>query len=137
MKIQEVLKKQLSTKEKARNIKQIKSSIIKWNTRKYRNYSNESTVSKFVTRKWIELNGLSGGQYSAKKNVSFKTPILRSDLCDYSDAYIVVKGRITVEGTNPVNRRNKKLTFKNVGPFRSCISKIIKTFMDNAEDPDV
>ena len=57
---------------------------------------NDSSVSKFVTRKWIEVNDLSSGQYSANKNIRFKTSMLRSDLCDYSDAYIVVNGRITV-----------------------------------------
>ena len=47
--------------------------------------------------------------------------MLRSDLCDYSDTYIVVKGRRTVKGTNNANRRNKMLAFKNNAPFRSCI----------------
>ena len=63
--------------------------------------------------------------------------MLRSHLCDYSDAFIVVKGRVSVRGTNDNNRRNKKLTFKNNAPFRSCISKINNTFMDNAEDLDI
>ena len=63
--------------------------------------------------------------------------MLRSDLCHYSDAYIVVKGRISVRGTNDANKRNKKLTFKNNAPFRSCISKINNTFIDNAEDLDI
>ena len=60
--------------------------------------------------------------------------MLRSDLCDYNDAYIVVKRRISVGGTNDANKRNRKLTFKNNAPFRSCISKISNTFIDNAED---
>ena len=63
--------------------------------------------------------------------------MLRSDLWNYSDPYIVVKKRATVEGTNPVNRRNKKLTFKNITPFSSCISKINNTFIDNVEDLDI
>ena len=63
--------------------------------------------------------------------------MLRSDLCDYSDRYIVAKGRIRVRGTNPANRINKKLVFKNNGLFRSCISKINNTFIDNAEDLDI
>ena len=54
---------------------------------------NDSTVSKFV-KKWIEVNYLSSGQYSVNKNIRFKTSMLRSHLCDYSDAYIVVKGTI-------------------------------------------
>ena len=52
-----------------------------------------------MTRKWSEVNDLSGGQYSANKNIRFQTAMQRSDLCDYSDAFIVVKGRITVDGT--------------------------------------
>ena len=71
------------------------------------------------------------------KNIRFRTPMLRSDLCDYSDAYIVVKGITSTKGTNNVNRRNKKLTFKNNALFRSCISKINNTFIDNAEDLDI
>ena len=98
---------------------------------------NNSTVSKFVTRKWIEANDLSDGQYSVNENIRFKTPMLRSDFCHCNDTYIVVKNTITVEGTNPVNRGNKKLTFKNIEPFRSCKSKINKTFIDNAEDLDI
>ena len=63
--------------------------------------------------------------------------MLRSDLCDYSDAHIVVKGRISVRGTNDANKINKKLTFKNNVSFRSCISKINNTFVDLAEDLDI
>ena len=60
--------------------------------------------------------------------------MLRPDLCDYSDTYIVVKRRISITGADNVNRRNKKLTFTSNAPFRSCISKINNTFKDNAED---
>ena len=56
---------------------------------------NDSTVSKFVTRTWIEVNDWSGGQYSLNKNIRFKTSTPRSNFSDYSNAYIVVKGRIT------------------------------------------
>ena len=49
---------------------------------------NDSNVSKFVTRKWIEVNDLSGDQYSVNKNIRFKTPVLRSVLFDYSDALL-------------------------------------------------
>ena len=72
----------------------------------------DSTVSKVVTKKWVEVNDLSSGQYSVNKSIRFKTSMLRSDLCDYSDAYIVVKGKVSVTGNNAANRRNKKLTFK-------------------------
>ena len=48
--------------------------------------------------------------------------MLWSDLCDYSDVYIVVKETTTVENTNDASKRNKKLTLKNIAPFSSCIS---------------
>ena len=60
--------------------------------------------------------------------------MLGTHLCDYSDAYIVVKEIISVTDTNGTNRRNKKLIFKNNAPFRSSITKINNTFVDNAED---
>lgn len=63
-----------------------------------------------------------------------ETLILRSDLCDYRDAYIVAKGVITVYGTAEVNKRNKKLALRNSAAFRSGISKINNTFIRNAED---
>ena len=62
--------------------------------------------------------------------------MLRSDLCDFSDAYIVVKGDIIV--TSPNNaKRNKAVAFKINAPFISCISKINGIKIDNAEDLDV
>ena len=94
----------------------------------------DSSVSKFVTRKWTEVNDLSSGQYSVNKNIRFKNPKLRPDLYDYYDEYIVLKGKITVSGTDNGIRRNTKLVFKNNIPFRSYISKINNTFIDNAED---
>ena len=91
-----------------------------------------------MSKNWIKVNDVSGGQYSSIKNIKFKIPpMLRSDLCDYSDTYIVVKGRISVTGTNNATRRNKKLTFKNNAPFRSSITKINNTFIDNADDLDI
>ena len=63
--------------------------------------------------------------------------MLRSDLCHYSDVYIVVKGRISIKGTNDANKKNKKLTFKNNVPFSSSISKINNTSVDNAEDLNI
>ena len=90
-----------------------------------------------MTRKWIEVNDFSGDQYSVNKNIRSKTPMLRSVLCDYSDAYIVVKGTVTVEVNGLNNRASKKLAFKNNVLFRSCISKINNKFIDNVEDLDI
>ena len=59
---------------------------------------NESEqLSKFVTRQYVKVNSLSN-TYNENKPIRFKTPMLRSILCDYSDAYILVKGTVTVNG---------------------------------------
>ena len=63
--------------------------------------------------------------------------MLRSDLRDFNDAYIVVKGYITLEGDNDANKQNKNLVFKNNAPFINCISKTNGVKIDNAEDLDV
>ena len=66
-------------------------------------------VPRFITKKWIEVSYQSGGAYNTKKQIRFKTPMLRFDLCDYNDAYIVVKGIIAVRAKDGVkNIRDKK-----------------------------
>ena len=100
---------------------------------------NDSTVSKFVTKKWTEASDLSSSQYSVKKNMRFKTSKLRSDLCDYSNAYIFVNGTIDLLATN-ANKNDKvqkNVAFKINAPFRSWISKINSTLMYNAESIDI
>ena len=94
-------------------------------------------VPKFITKKWIEVQSQSGNTYNTSKAIRFKTSILRSDLCDYSDAYVWVKGIITV--TNPNNNANfdKRLTLKNNALFISCVSKINGELVENAEDLDI
>ena len=76
-------------------------------------------------------------RYKPGKQITFKKSMLQSDLCDYSDAYIVVKGNITVEGANNRDRKNRSLTFKNNGPFISCISKINGALIENSKHLDV
>ena len=80
-------------------------------------------VPKCITKKWVEVYDQSNKIYSTNKQIRFKTPMLQSDLCDYSDAYIALKGVITVDDLNDENY-DKKLAFKNNAPFISCISKI-------------
>ena len=94
-------------------------------------------VSRFITKIWIEFHDQSGETYDTNKQIRFKTSILRSDLCDYSDAYIAVKGDITVEGENKRDKKNRPLTFKNNAPFISCISRINSVLTENAEDLDI
>ena len=98
--------------------------------------SDDKDLPRYVTKKWIEVYDQSEKNYNPNKEIRIKTPMLRSDLCDFSDAYIVVKGDITV--TNPNNaKRNKAVAFKNNAPFINCISKINGIKTDNAEDLDV
>ena len=74
-------------------------------------------VPRFITKKLIEVQSQSGSTYNTSKPIRFKTLMLRSDLYDYSDAYVWVKGTITV--TNPNNNANfdRRLTVKNNAPF--------------------
>ena len=68
-------------------------------------------VPRFITKEWIEVHDQSGEIYNTNKQTRFKTYMLRSDLCDYSDAYINVKGRSTVSATDGANNiRDKKKT---------------------------
>ena len=89
----------------------------------------------------MEINDDARGTYSPNKQIKFKTSMLRSSLCDYSDAYILVKGNITVNNTAAdgaaANNTNKKVIFKNCAPFTNCISKINNTQIDNAEYIDI
>ena len=62
--------------------------------------SDDKDLPRFVTKKWIEVYDQSGGNYNVNKEIRIKTSMLRSDLCDYSDAYIVIKGTITADKKN-------------------------------------
>ena len=97
--------------------------------------------SKFRTRNWVEINDEARGTYSPNKQIKFKTSMLRSSLCDYGDAYILVKGNITVNNTTAAgaaaNNTNKKVIFKNCVPFTNCISKINNAEIDNAQYIDI
>ena len=105
--------------------------------------TTSDNVPRFITKKSVEVHDLSGSaedRYKPSKQIRFKTSMLRSDLCDFSDAYIVVKGTITLTKTNAggiINIRNRFLAFKNKAPFTNCISKISNILIDNAEDLDV
>ena len=87
-----------------------------------------SKSSKFKTGNWVEINDEARGTCSPNKHLKFKASMLKSSLCGYSDAYILVKGNVTVNNTAAAgadaNNTNKKVIFKNYGPFTNCISKI-------------
>ena len=105
---------------------------------------NESEkLSKFVTREYVRVNSLSN-TYNENKSIRFKTSMLRSNLCDYSDAYILVKGTITVtapgvnNGANNIrDKRNRPLILKNNAPFVSCITRINGELIEDADDLDI
>ena len=97
-------------------------------------------LPKFVTKKWIEVSDQSRNSYDDKKLIRFTTSMLRSDLCDFSDAYVLVKGTITVTapaGANIRDKKDKPLVLKNNAPFILCISKINGELVENAEDLDI
>ena len=97
--------------------------------------------SKFRTRNLVEINDESRGAYNVNSQIKFKTTMLKSSLCDHSDAYILVKGTISVNNTAAqgaaANNTNKKVIFKNCAPFTNCISEINNTQIDNAKDIDI
>ena len=99
--------------------------------------SPHDEVPRFITKKWIEVQSQSGNTYNTSKSITFKTSMLRSDLCDYSDAYVRVKGTITVTNPNSNVNIDRRLTLKNNAPLISCISKINGELVENAEDLDI
>ena len=97
--------------------------------------------SKFRTKNWNEINDESRGAYNVNSQIKFNTTMLKSSLCDYSDAYILVKGTISVNNTAAqgaaANNDDLKVIFKNCAPFTNCISEINNTQIDSAKDIDI
>ena len=99
--------------------------------------NTSDNLPKIRTRNWVEINDESRGNY-ANSDIRFKTTMLRSNLCDYADSYILVKGTITITGAGDdaaarqADERNKGVTFKNCAPFTKCISRI-----NNPHDIDI
>ena len=88
--------------------------------------------SKFRTRNWVEMNHESQGKYDSS-SIKFKNSRIRSNLYDYSDAYILVSGTIIITGAEDddnakrTDERNKGVIFKYCAPFTNCISSINNT----------
>ena len=98
-------------------------------------------LSKFVTREYVRVNSLLD-TYNENKSIRFKTPMLRSNLCDYSDAYNLVNSTITVNGVvngaeNEILKNNRPLILKNNAPFVLCMTKINNEFIEDADDLDI
>ena len=95
---------------------------------------------KFRTKNWVEINDESKKSYNSVSYIKFKTTMLRSNLNDYADAYIPIKGTITItaagdnDAAKQLSERNKNVIFKNCAPFNKCISR---TEIDNVQDIDI
>ena len=104
--------------------------------------NTSDNLSKFRTRNWVEINDDSRGTYT-NADIKFKSTMLKSNLCDYADGYIFVKGTITITGAGDnaaarqADERDKGVTFKNRAPFTKCISRINNTDIDHAPDIDI
>ena len=104
--------------------------------------SASNQPSKFRRRNWVEINDESRGTCTGN-SIKFKTTMLRSNLCNYVDAYILVNGTITITGAGAdaaarqADERDKGVTSKNCTPFIKCISRINNTETDNAKYIDI
>ena len=98
---------------------------------------NESeNLAKFITRQYVKDNSLSN-TYDENKSIRFKTPMLRSDLCGYADAYVLIEGIIRVAGDAPGDRQDRPVILKNNAPFIFCITRINGELIEDADDLDV
>ena len=97
---------------------------IKMETQKIVNLLNDTNneSSKFSTRKWYVINDQNNTEYGEENgnnsSIKFETKVIKSSLCDYSDACILVTGDITATGGN----KNTKVAFKNCAPFTRCVN---------------
>ena len=94
-------------------------------------YNTPNQLSKSRAKNWIKINDQSKGVYNVNNVIRLKTTMLKSIVCDYKDAYIIVKGRITITGAEAdatarqADERDKGVIFKNCAPFINCKSEII------------
>ena len=97
--------------------------------------------SKFKTKNWVKENDESRGTYNVNSQIKFKTTMLKASLCDYSGAFVHVKGTITANNTSvadaDANNTNKKIIFKNCTPFTIYIIEINNTQVDSAKDINI
>ena len=98
---------------------------------------SDNEFSKFATRKWYIINDQNNGQYGRENEnnstIKFETKVIKPDLCDYSDVYILVTGNITVTSGNG----NTKVAFKNCAPFTRCVTHINDEHVETAENLDI
>ena len=110
---------------------------IKMEIQKFANLlGDDNEFSKFATRKWYVINDQNNTDYGQgnedSTTVKFETKVIKSNLCDYLDAYILVTGNITATGGDA----NDKVAFKNCAPFTKWITHIKDEHVDNADNLD-
>ena len=111
---------------------------IKMETQKIVNLFNDSNneSSKFETRKWYIINDQNNGQYGRgnenDSTIKFETKVIKANLCDYSDTYILVTGDIAADVT-----ANPNVAFKNCAPFARCVTHINDEHVETAENLDI
>ena len=99
--------------------------------------------TKFQAKHWVEINDESRVTCNTNSQIKFKTSMLRSSLCNYSDAYILVSGTTTISGkgaddaAKKLDEIHKRVLFKTCAPFTDCISEINNTQIDNTKYIDV
>ena len=91
--------------------------------------SSDNEGSKFATKTWYIIDSESKNNHLPDNEINFLTSSLESNLCDYSDAYILVTGNINIAGGD----NNTKVAFKNCAPIKKCRTEINETFVDDAE----
>ena len=93
---------------------------------------NEASDSKFVTRNWDTVNDQSNANYNVGNEIIYGTEMLKNNLCDSNDAYILVRGDVNNLGHNLT-----QAVFKNCTPFITCVAKIDRTTIGDAADLDL
>ena len=98
------------------------------------NLLNEANDSKFVTRKWNIVNNQSNANYDAGNEIVYNTEVLKSNLCDYNDVYILLRGNITIIGHQATKSIIGQVAFRDCASFTKCIIKFDGTTTDDAEN---
>ena len=107
------------------------------NTQKIVNLLNASESSKFATRKWYLIKYQNKAEYDERNkndsSIKFETNVIKSNLSDYLNAYIFVRGDITATGGNA----NTKVAFKSCAPFTRCVAHINNKHIDTAKNLNI
>ena len=117
----------------------ILTTYKKWKTQKIANLLGDADNenAKFATRKWYVINVQNNPNYGEgnenSTTITSETNVIKSNLCDYSDAYILVTGNVTATGGDA----NTGVAFKNCAPFMKCITHINDEHVNNADNLDI